>query len=217
MRLLFIPAHLQRVRFLIWLKRVHAWTGFWGAALFLLLGFSGFLLNHRTVMKIDTGEPVELSQAALPLGTAKIQDEKALGQWVKRELSLAADPRVVTEPPSGGSSGKFLGKDRPLVPIWRVVFNLPNGRLTAEYPGSGTVVTVKRDTIGLLAVVKNLHKGTGLGVAWILLIDSIAGALVAMAITGFLLWSRLHGPRLLAGGLATGALAWSVAAAWPHF
>lgn len=217
MRLLFVPAHLQRVRFLVWLKRIHAWTGLWGAALFLLLGFSGFLLNHRTVMKIDTGGPVELSQAALPLGTAKLQDEKALGQWVKRELSLAADPRAIADPPSGGSSAKFLGKDRPLVPIWRVVFNLPNGRLTAEYPVGGTAVTVKRDTIGLLAVVKNLHKGTGLGVAWILLIDSIAGALVAMAITGFLLWSRLHGPRLLAGGLATGALAWSVAAAWPHF
>ncbi len=37
--------------------------------------------------------------------------------------------------------------------------------------------------------------------AWILLTDTLAGALLILAITGILLWSRLHGPRLLAAGL----------------
>jgi hypothetical protein len=33
------------------------------------------------------------------------------------------------------------------------------------------------------------------------LTDTLAGALLELAITGTLLWSRLHGPRLLAAGL----------------
>ena len=37
--------------------------------------------------------------------------------------------------------------------------------------------------------------------AWILLTDTLAGALLILAITGTLLWSRLHGPRLLAASL----------------
>jgi hypothetical protein len=37
--------------------------------------------------------------------------------------------------------------------------------------------------------------------AWILLTDTLAGALLILAITGTLLWSHLHGPRLLAAGL----------------
>ncbi len=46
--LFFVPKRWQSAGFLRWLKRIHAWTGFWGALFFLLLGTSGFLLNHRT-------------------------------------------------------------------------------------------------------------------------------------------------------------------------
>jgi uncharacterized protein len=66
-----------------------------------------------------------------------------------------------------------------------------------------------------LGALKNLHKGTGVGIAWILFIDTIAGALIAMAITGFLLWSRLHGGRLLAGSLLIGSATLASWAVWP--
>jgi uncharacterized protein len=79
MRLLFVPARLQRTHILIWLKRVHAWTGLWGAALFLLLGVSGFLLNHRNVLKIEAGAPVELSEVALPVAPGTIVDDTGPG------------------------------------------------------------------------------------------------------------------------------------------
>ena len=52
--LLFVPKSWQRVKIINWLKRIHAWAGFWGALLFLLMGTSGFLLNHRDKLKIDT-------------------------------------------------------------------------------------------------------------------------------------------------------------------
>jgi hypothetical protein len=37
--------------------------------------------------------------------------------------------------------------------------------------------------------------------AWILLTDTLAGGILVLAVTGTLLWSRLHGPRLMAAAL----------------
>ena len=42
---------------------------------------------------------------------------------------------------------------------------------------------------------------TGASAAWILLTDTLAGALIMLSITGLLLWTKLHGSRLLALGL----------------
>ena len=79
--LFFVPKSWQSATFLRWLKRIHAWTGFWGALFFLLMGTSGFLLNHRDKLKIDTGQPVEQAVVELPVtpGTIKVAD--GLGSW----------------------------------------------------------------------------------------------------------------------------------------
>jgi hypothetical protein len=50
--------------------------------------------------------------------------------------------------------------------------------------------------------------------AWVLVIDTFAGALLAMSLTGVLLWSRLHGPRLAAIGLMTASVMLALAAVW---
>lgn len=212
--LLFLPARFQRVAVLKWLKRVHAWTGFWGAALFLLLGTSGFLLNHRNVLKIETPKSVELSSVELPVAADAIGDADALAKWVQTRLALPVEGRA---PPAtdGKRDGRFMGKTVVEAEAWTRVFTLADTRLTARYIPGSTAVSVKRESLGLLATIKNLHKGVGLGIGWVLLIDTIAGALIAMSITGFLLWSRLHGPRLLAGAIAGGSLIWALAASVP--
>ncbi len=220
--LLFFPSKWQRGRAVRWLKRIHAWTGFWGAVLFLMLGISGVLLNHRDVMKIETGEPIEVSAMNIAVPVGSIADEKALGSWAKKEFNLQSEAR----PPRGkdgkgeGGRGKpdaktFLGKERPEAQKWQLNFNHPNGRITVEHvKGSGSVA-VKQTSQNILGFMKNMHKGSGVGIAWILFMDSIAGALIAMALTGFLLWSRLHGGRLLAGALLIGSTALGTWAVWP--
>jgi uncharacterized protein len=95
--LLFVPARWQRSKSIRWLKRVHAWTGLWGAILFFLLGLSGVLLNHRSIWKIDTGEPLEVSAMEIAVRPGLIPDEKALGRWAQREFGLRSEPR----PPRG--------------------------------------------------------------------------------------------------------------------
>lgn len=214
----FVPKRWSSAAFLKWLKRVHAWTGFWGAAFFLLLGVSGVLLNHRQVLKIDTGEPVEVGSVRVAILPGTIPDAETLGTWAKGTFDLPGTPQ-----PPRSASGKsppqppaaFAGRTIIEPEIWVRTFNLTNGRATFEYVPGANFVTAKRDAIGVLGTIKNLHKGVGLPVAWVLLLDTIAGALITMSVTGFLLWSRLHGSRLFAGGLAGGAIVWGLIAAIP--
>ena len=211
----FIPRRWQSHEVLKWLKRVHAWTGLWGALFFLLLGTSGVLLNHRAQLKIDTGEPVELVAIELPVAPGTIANADALGAWAQRELRLP----VEAQPPKRAAGPKrkpsFLGREVAEAETWSRSFAMPDARVTVDYVPGANHVTARREAVNALGVIKNLHKGVGVPVAWVLLIDTIAGALMTMALTGFLLWSRLHGPRLLAGGLAGGALIWGLAAALP--
>lgn len=212
----FVPRRWSGALFLKWLKRVHAWTGFWGAAFFLLLGVSGVLLNHRQVLKIETGEPVEVSSARIAVAPGTIPDAEALGTWAKQSFDLPGAPQPPRAAPDKGvPKAVFAGRAIEQPESWVRSFNLTDGRATFEYVPGANHVTAKREAIGLLGTLKNMHKGVGLPVAWILLLDTIAGALITMSLTGFLLWSRLHGSRLLAGALAGGAIAWGMAAAVP--
>jgi hypothetical protein len=216
--LLFLPSRWQRAAVVRWLKRVHAWTGFWGALLFLMMGVSGALLNHRNVWKIEAGEPVEVMAANIAVPAGLIRDEKALGDWAKAEFELASDPRAPKK--EGGDKNadravRFMGAERVQPVKWAQQFNHPNGRLIVEYVAGSTSVSARQEATNIWGFLKNLHKGSGVGLAWVLFLDSIAGALIMMSLTGFLLWSRLHGGRLLAGGIAGASLTAAVAAVWP--
>lgn len=221
--LLFFPHKWQRGHIVRWLKRIHAWTGFWGAVLFLTMGTSGALLNHRAQWKIDTGEPVEVSAMNIAVAPDLIKDERSLGKWAANEFDLkgeARPPRKEGGDRKGGKEGvpteRFMGKDRPKADKWKLAFSAPNGRLTVEYVKGSSSVSVKEEAQNLFGTIKNMHKGSGAGLAWVLFIDTIAGALVAMSLTGFLLWSRLHGSRLLGGGLLIGSVLAGTVAIWPY-
>jgi uncharacterized protein len=215
--LLFLPSAINRTEVVQWLKRIHAWTGFWGALIFLVIGVSGFLLNHRAQLKIDTGEPVEVMSVVLPVDPGLITSQETLGTWAQTEFGLSIEPRAPRGGPPGpgggearggpgGGRAEFMGQERQQAEVWKQAFSGPNGVLTVEYsPGSNTVKASKTSQ-SALTFLKNLHKGAGLGVVWVLFIDTIAGALVAMSLTGALLWSRLHGPRLAAIGIVTASL-----------
>ena len=58
-----------------------------------------------------------------------------------------------------------------------------------------------RVSLNLLRVRMVLHLKIGLNVGWILLGDSLAGAMVFLSITGMLLWTKMRGSRLVMVGL----------------
>ncbi len=227
--LLFVPREWQRVAVLRWLKRTHAWTGFWGALLFLMMGVSGFLLNHRDTLKIETGQPVEVSRMDVAVRPGQFADADAMGKWARHELGLNVEARAPRPagppgegPPRDAASREergartFMGRPHDEAKAWTRVFTLVDGRVTASYVPGAANVTLTRDGQGVLSTIKNLHKGVGLNVAWVLFLDTIAGALLVMSLTGVLLWTRLHGSRLVAGGIIIVSLTWAVAAVWPY-
>jgi uncharacterized protein len=213
--LLFMSRRWQRAGVLQWLKRIHAWTGFWGALLFFMMGSSGFLLNHRSILKIETPKPVEVSAMEVAVRPGQFADADALAKWAKAQLGLRVDGKAPQAKPEGDT--RFRGVDLPKADVWTRTFTLPDAKITVAYVPGAPNVSVKTEAVGLLATIKNLHKGTGLSVAWVLFLDTIAGALIVMSLTGFLLWTRLHGSRLLAGAIGGGALVWALAAAVPFF
>jgi uncharacterized protein len=213
--LLFVPQRWQRANVLRWLKRVHAWTGFWGALLFFMMGASGFLLNHRSILKIDTGAPTEVSAIEVAVRPGQFADADALAKWANARLDLKVDGKAPQAKPEGEK--RFRGAALPQAEVWTRVFTLPDAKIIVAYVPGAPNVSMKTEAVGLLGTMKNLHKGTGLSVAWVLFLDTIAGALIMMSLTGFLLWTRLHGSRLLAGVIGGGAVVWAIAATAPFF
>lgn len=200
---LFLPHSLSRGAFLKWLRRTHAWFGLWGASLGLLFGFTGILLNHRDVMKIPIGrmEPREV-QLALP--DPRPADPNALAAWLGQTLSVDTHhARIRREP-----ARTLIWLDQPVQQpaSWQINIRNPQHLLSADYWEGNAFVTVKQSDANLLQTLNNLHKGTGMGVGWVLLIDTLAGGLILLSLTGTLLWTRLHGGRLAAAGLGFGSL-----------
>ena len=93
---------------------------------------------------------------------------------------------------------------------WNITVRSPNRMLSAEYWEGNAFVSVKQGNANLLQTLNNLHKCTGLGVGWVLLVDTLAGALMLLSMTGILLWTRLHGPHLAAAGIGLGSLSLAV-------
>ncbi|MEL6364817.1 MAG: PepSY-associated TM helix domain-containing protein [Pseudomonadota bacterium] len=203
--LLLLPAGWQDPTVVLWLRRVHAWTGLWGALIFLFLGVSGFLLNHRSQMKIETGEAREVGRLETVLDEP-LADPAAFEAYVQSRFGVATDAL------GGGAKREeaevaFEGAAARQAEKWTVRFWSPNARVNAEYIPEARLLTATRTDYSFGTFLKELHKGHGVTLAWVLFIDMAAGALLFMSVTGTLLWSRLHGPRLAALGVAGGALA----------
>ena len=176
------------------LRTAHGWIGLWGATLGLLFGFTGILLNHRTLMKIPAGvtqeSSIELTLPAPPPGSAQ-----ALADWLQHELKLerAAD-RVRVEPARQVAWGDQSLRQPER---WQFNFSAPHNSLQAEYWAGNAHVSVKRSANNLYATLMNLHKGVGMDAAWILFADSIAGSILLLSLSGVMLWTRFERGRFL--------------------
>jgi hypothetical protein len=197
----------KRFRWLKWLRRIHAWVGLWGAALGLLFGISGFLLNHHAVMKIPAAQ-MEQSQIELALPTPLPVDAKALATWLQAQLSIDREPsKISTEP---AKTVTWAGQNLQQPSQWRVDFHSPQQSLNAAYWVGNTYVSIKRQDANVFAFLTRLHKGVGMGTGWVLLADTLAGGLVFLSLTGLLLWTQLHGSRLTMAGLVLTSLGLAV-------
>jgi hypothetical protein len=194
----------RRATFVKWLRKVHGWVGLWGAALGLLFGTTGFLLNHRGgPLKVSTGEP-QVAVLQVPLPQPAPESPRELGKWLKHELKLTGTPgRAQKEPAHPVAWG-----ERSVVQPehWQLNFASPHENTSAEYWVGNGYVTVKRSENTFLAMMTNLHKGVGLSGGWVLLIDTLAGSIILLSLTGVLLWTELNKRKTIGAVLVLGSI-----------
>jgi hypothetical protein len=208
------PAPTRRALAVKWLRKMHGWIGLWGAVLGLLFGSTGILLNHRAVLKIPAAQAQE-STVQIPLPSPAPANPQALAVWLKSSLKLRPDPtRVKLEP----ARPVAWGDQAVVQPArWSASFTSPTGAVQAEYWVGNSYVTLKRSENNVFATLTNLHKGVGMSVGWILLVDTLAGSIILLSLSGVALWTLTNRRRtvgiaiasvslLLAGGVALAAL-----------
>jgi uncharacterized protein len=187
-----------RAQATVWLRRTHGWIGLWGATLGLLFGVSGIWLNHRSVLPLQPAMERANTQLALP--EPRPADPAAMAAWLQSSLALprpAASVRVdraraVPWAEDPAASGAAL---QPA--LWTFNFGTPKSRIQAEYWVGNRSVNVRRIDAGVLATLTNLHKGIGMPVPWILLVDTLAGSMILLSLSGLALWLLTRRRRAL--------------------
>jgi hypothetical protein len=54
--------------------------------------------------------------------------------------------------------------------------------------------------------LNNLHKGNGVGIPWILFVDTLAGSIILLSLTGVVLWTQLNRRRMIGFGIVLTSL-----------
>jgi len=190
-------------RFLRWLRQIHAWVGLGGAAFGVLFGVTGFLMNHRTVLKIEAGQIVERT-VSVELEEPVPMSPNALAVVLASRFNVPLE-RVRTRI-QASRNGRVAGSTVKAAEQWVIAFQGHKHFAQATYaPGNRTVEVEQREA-NFMQVLKRLHKNDGGSVGWTLLTDAFAGTMLFMSLSGALLWSRLDGSRLLAACLILGSL-----------
>jgi hypothetical protein len=210
----------RRLAFVRWLRRMHGWFGLWGALLGLMTGVSGVWLNHRATLKLDLPAQQHMN-AQLALPDPAPATAEAMASWLQDALKLDRGPNTTrierARPvPWGERVGERAEKPLMQPERWTFTFGGPNRLVQVEYWAGNKSTSVRTTTNGFIATLTNLHKGVGMPVPWILLIDTLAGSLIFLSLSGVVLWWETNRRRKL--GLAIFAAAVSVTAGlalWP--
>ena len=199
----------RRGVFIKWLRKTHGWLGLWGAAMGLMFGISGFFQNHRAVMKIDTPAPAVASiRMQVPETVPQVPAEVAA--WLQREWNLVKPVEHVAR--IAGQTVSWGGQAVQLPEHWQMRFRTPRYVIQADYTPMTRQVSARQTVPGWLGVIESLHKADGVGMAWVLLSDTIAGSLVLLSLTGLLLWTGLERKKLAGAAVFAASVAAVLAA-----
>jgi hypothetical protein len=188
----------RRLAFVRWVRRTHGWFGLWGALLGLMAGTSGIWLNHRSVMKLELPDQQQTTtQLAMPEPRPATAD--AMAVWLQQTLKVdrpATNVRVERSRPVPWAERGGEGRPAMQPERWTFVFGGPNKVIQVEYWVGNRSAGVRTTENGFIATLTNLHKGTTMPAPWILLIDTLAGAMIFLSISGAILWWETHRRRL---------------------
>jgi hypothetical protein len=209
--------HSRRAVFVLWLRKAHGWIGLWGATLGLLFGTSGIWLNHRNVLQLPpVAQQRTNSQLALP--DPAPADAQALAVWLQSALQLDAPANNIKVDPArpvawaeAKTEARPEGQPKLMQPEhWTIMFGGPHTQIMAETWAGNRSVGIRHVDTGFIGTLMNLHKGVGMSVPWILLVDTLAGSLILLSLSGLVLWVMTHRRRTLGVMIFGAALALTV-------
>jgi len=207
-------AQRRRVAYLRWLRRIHLYVGLWGAAVGLLFGATGIVLNHRAVLKIPVQKAVQRTvQLPLPEGApARPGTPEAMAAWLAAELGFT--PQQVRIKADAAATVVWGGREVEQPARWAFNLHSPQRGVSAEYYVGNRFVKAEVLDATPIGTLTRLHMSVGVNAFWVLLADSIAGALILLSATGLLLWSRMHPLKLSAIGVSLAALSGAAGYLW---
>ena len=185
-----------------WLRRLHAWIGLALSALVLLFAVTGFLLNHRAIMKIPALTRQEVRQV-VPVDAPPATPEALLATLLPDLDRSAGNLRTSIDKEKEVT---WNGEKIRQPARWKISHDTPSRSIQVEYWVGSRQAEIQRVTPDFGLYLARLHMGIGAGPAWVLLADLLALSLAVLALSGFWMWGRLHGSRLRLGLIALSGL-----------
>ena len=125
----------------------------------------------------------------------------AMRAWIQTSLGItgSANSLKINSAKPVAWADKNAPLQAPLVQPEHWVFNFggPNEIVQADYWVGNRSVGVTTTANGMLATLNNMHKGTGMSMPWILLVDTLAGSMIFLSISGELLWIQFNRRRAI--------------------
>ena len=158
-------------------------------------------------------------------GDAERTRERDLDPGMQRRAADAASasaPMPAPAPPEAAASAAVVATaaSAPKVLMqpehWTINFGGPKATVQAEYWAGNRSVSVRRTENGFIATLTSLHKGIGMPVAWILLVDTLAGSLILLSLSGLALWVLTRRKRTVGFAIFGTALAVTAGLAIAH-
>ncbi|HEY2344490.1 MAG TPA: PepSY-associated TM helix domain-containing protein [Xanthomonadaceae bacterium] len=172
-------------------RQLHLWIGAWGAIAAIGFGSTGFVQNHRAILKLPQGDSIDAGQVELPVPESARANPDAMRQWLHG--TLHADIGKVRV--QAGKPFDYQGQRVEPPAHWTLNGGNAHESVQAEYVAGSASLTVRTTRQGVLATLLRLHKGVGAGPGWILLTDSFAISMVMLGISGLWMWGRARTPR----------------------
>lgn len=205
----FLPRSLHTRPALQVLRKTHSWIGITGATAAVVIAISGITLNHNTVINPRIPVPTEDFQLEAPADGFATQAD--FERFLIDSLEINGHVFVPEEEEEMAqrepSAAVELG-GRPVAQPQRFVvhFATATEQYDIRYVEGNPYIDITHIDRGMMRTFNNLHLAQVSGNSWVFIIDVLSVAMVVLALTGLLLWSRLTGPRLLALGLASSML-----------
>lgn len=164
-------------------RTLHIYITMLALVLLVFFSFTGFVMNHPGWFDIDAPRSRE-SQIELP-------SELAADEGPDRKLHLVEYLRS-----REGARGEMTGYDEEETSA-RIQFTGPGRKMEYSINRETGATTLHDEFRNALALLSDLHKGTGTGGSWRLMIDATALFLLFSSLSGLVLWISLPKRRTL--------------------